>query len=63
MTENQNLLSEDNSYIETERFIEHFTRDKYNKLFEGKTFVCKGKHQYSNIGGEWKCQCGRNVND
>jgi len=26
-------------------------------------FVCKGKHQYKEVNGQWICQCGRNIND
>lgn len=30
---------------------------------EGKEFICKGKHQYTNVNGEWVCQCGRKTTD
>jgi hypothetical protein len=30
---------------------------------EEKKFICKGKHQYTNINGEWICQCGRKTTD
>jgi shikimate 5-dehydrogenase len=28
-----------------------------------KEFVCKGKHEYRQVGKEWICQCGRKLND
>jgi len=24
-------------------------------------FICKGKHQYRQVGKEWVCQCGRKL--
>jgi len=43
-----------------------------HQYFEGKQFVCKGKHQYTEtkidesdgtISIKWICQCGRNMKD
>jgi hypothetical protein len=31
------------------------------ELFPNKPFVCKGKHQYREVEGEWICQCGRKL--
>ena len=28
-----------------------------------KKFICKGKHQYREVAGEWICQCTRKIND
>jgi hypothetical protein len=30
---------------------------------QSKPFICKGKHEYTEQGGQWICQCGRNIND
>jgi len=31
------------------------------EIYEGKKFICKGKHEYRNNGGKWVCQCGREL--
>ena len=40
-----------NPYTEQFHKIEQF-------LPKVKEWICKGKHQYKNINGEWICQCG-----
>ena len=43
--------------------IAYNSRPPIPDIFGGKEFVCKGKHQYSQIEKEWICQCGRNTKD
>jgi len=60
-----NLGEKEPSYLETEKFIDHFTKTKMEipELYGNKKFKCKGKHQYRENNGQWICECGRNIND
>lgn len=61
------LLSEpcDPSYI-----LPYVAAPKFAELFNGKEFICKGKHQYRKVysdtkegfhKGDWVCKCGREL--
>ena len=41
----------------TEYIIEALPFHNYEKKF-----ICKGKHQYREVAGEWICQCGKQTN-
>ena len=43
---------------QTEYIIEALPTYDYEKKF-----ICKGKHQYREVAGEWICQCTRKIND
>lgn len=42
---------------------EVYTITNHRQINHHYLFFCKGKHQYTEVDGEWVCQCGRNVND
>ena len=60
-------LLESESYIDFSKPIAYNARPPMPDLFEGRQFICKGKHQYrevrehegSVIKCKWICQCGR----
>ena len=44
--------------------IPYLKNPAYNDIVGvGDSFICKGKHQYREVEGQWICQCGRNMND
>lgn len=51
------------SEIRKESVYEYKTIPIHRYENEGKQFICKGKHQYTDVNGEWVCQCGRKTTD
>jgi len=49
------------SYIDTEPFVIENPYAKLKEIDNRKQFICKGKHQYREIEGNWICQCGRKL--
>lgn len=46
----------------SERYIDfEFSKPTDINIYGNKSFVCKGKHQYREVGNEWVCQCGRKL--
>jgi len=60
-----NFGEKEPSYLETEKFIDHFTKTRMEipEIYGSKQFKCKGKHQYRENNGQWICECGRKIND
>ena len=49
------------SYADFSEPIAFNARPPIPDLFEGKQFICKGKHQYREYDKQWVCQCGRSL--
>jgi len=51
--------SEENPFAVYDRYI----YEALPLFVNEKPFICKGKHEYRNVDGQWICQCGRKTTD
>ena len=52
---------EEKSYLDFNEVIIINAPKFIPSMYEGRQFICKGKHQYRLVGTEWICQCTRKI--
>jgi len=61
--EAQEMLESTSFNPKNEPYIIHNHRMIEPYMPNQKEFICKGKHQYKEVNGNWVCQCGRKTTD
>ncbi len=54
-------IDDENIQLDTSYLQLEYVKPPEINLYGNKPFVCKGKHQYREVGNEWVCQCGRKL--